>query len=80
MVEAFFKGLVLIEDGNMGDLVDLVEASNAVLDKLSEFDSGLNGVGYTLDNHAVGSVFSEKIVGALEVSADTDLTLDADFV
>jgi hypothetical protein len=80
VVEAFFEGLVLIKDGDVGDLVDLVEASNAVLNKLSELDSGLNGVGYTLDDDAVCGVFTEEIVGAFEVSADTDLSLDTDFV
>lgn len=80
VVKTFFKGLVLVKDGDVGDLVDLVEASDAMLDEFGEFDGGLNSVGDTLDDNAVGGVLSEEVVGALEISADTDLALDADFV
>ena len=80
VIKAFLKGLVFVKDSDVGDLVDLVEAGDAVLDEFSELDSGFDSVGDTLDNYAVGGVFSEEVVGALEVSTDTDLALDTDFV
>jgi len=39
MVEAFEERLVLIDDGDVADLVDLMESLDSVLDQLGEVDS-----------------------------------------
>ena len=44
MVKTFLEGLILVHNSDVRDLVELVEALDAVLDKLSKFDSALNGV------------------------------------
>ena len=82
MVESFFEGFVLVVDCDFGDLVDLVKTLDAVLDELAKFDCGFNCVGDALDDDDAGLVlaFVEKFDGALEVSADANLSLDADLV
>jgi len=44
MVEAFEERLVLIDDGDVADLVDLVKALDSVLDQLGKVHSGLDSV------------------------------------
>ena len=44
VVKSFFKGLVLVVDGDVGDLVDLVQTLNAVLNELGELHSRLHCV------------------------------------
>jgi len=44
MVEAFEERLVLIDDGDVADLVDLVKTLDSVLDQLSKVHSGLDCV------------------------------------
>ena len=44
MIESFFNGLVLINNGNIGDFIELMKLSNSVLNKFSEFDSIFHGV------------------------------------
>jgi hypothetical protein len=80
VVEAFLKGLVLVEDRDVRDLVDLVQAGNTVLDQLSQLHSGLHGVRDALDYDAVAALSTEQVVCPLEVPADADFALDADFV
>ena len=38
VVKSFFERLVFVVDGDVGDLVDLVESLHAVLDELAKFD------------------------------------------
>ena len=80
VVEAFLKGLVLVEDRDVRDLVDLVEAGNAVLDQLGQLHSGLHGVRDALDYDAVAALSTQQVICPLEVPADADFALDADFV
>lgn len=44
LVEAFDEGLELINDGDVADLVDLVETFHSVLHELSEIHGRLNCV------------------------------------
>jgi len=39
VIESFFEGLVLIVDGDVGDLVDLVKTLDTVLNELGELNS-----------------------------------------
>ena len=56
MIESFFEGLVLIVDGDVGDLVDLVKTLDTVLNELGELNSGLSALGETLDDDGRGVV------------------------
>lgn len=82
VVEAFVEWLVLVDDGDVADLVDLVQPFDSVLDELCQVDSALHGVGHALDHDlvlgALGAV--EELPGALEVPADADPTSHSDFV
>ena len=90
MVEALLKGLVLVDDRDVADLVELMETLDAVLDQLSELDGALDSVGHALNDDVVcgrlalwhsgawGGV--EQLVSTLEVAADSDATLDTDLV
>lgn len=80
LVKTFFEGLILIKNRDVRDLVDLVKASDAVLNEFSELDCGLNGVGDTFNDNEVGVVLAEEIIGTLEVSADANLAFDTDFI
>ena len=44
MIKAFDKRLVLINDGDVADLVDLMKPLDTVLDELGKVDSRLHGV------------------------------------
>ena len=44
MVKTFHKRLILINDGDVADLVDLMKPLDAMLDELSKVHSGLHGV------------------------------------
>jgi hypothetical protein len=39
VIEAFEQWLVLVDDGDVADLVDLMQSSHSVLDELSQVDS-----------------------------------------
>jgi len=82
VIKSFFKRFILIINCDVGDLVNLVKSLYAVFDELAQFDSGFDCVGDALDNDDATSVIGlvEEVVGTLEVSADADLSLDADFV
>lgn len=43
-VKTLDEGFVLVNDGDVADLVDLVETLNAVLDELSQVDCALDSV------------------------------------
>jgi len=80
LVKTFFEGLILIKNRDVRDLVDLVKASDTVLYEFSELDCGLDCVGDTFNDNAVGVVLAEEIIGTLEVSADANLAFDTDFI
>lgn len=82
MVKAFVEWLVLVDDGDVADLVDLVQSLYSVLDELGQVDSALHSVGHALDHDLILGAFStvEELPGALEVSADTDTTSHSDLV
>jgi hypothetical protein len=80
VVKTFLKRLVLIINSDVGDLVVLVEAGNAVLDQLSELDCRLHSVRNALDNDTVGFALIEQVVSPLQVSADSDGALDTDLI
>jgi len=44
VVKAFDKRLILINDGDVADLVDLVKPLDTVLDELGKVDGRLHGV------------------------------------
>jgi hypothetical protein len=44
VVKTLLKGLILIHDGDVADLVQLVEPLDAVLNQLSKFNCALNSV------------------------------------
>jgi len=79
-VKSFFEGLVFIHDSDVSDTVHLVEALNAMFDELSKLDSGVNGVRHTLDDNLLLILSLEEVVSSLQVAADSDLVLNADFV
>jgi len=89
MVKAFFEGLILVYDCDVADFVVLVQAFNAVLDQLSQLDGALDRVRHSFDDDVVGGWSStrsrswsevQKLVSSLEVPADTDPALNANFV
>jgi hypothetical protein len=82
VIKTFLKRLILIIDGDVGDLVDLVEPFNAMLDEFTKFYSGFNSVRDAFDDYEARLVlgFVEKINCTLKVPADANLTLNADFV
>ena len=82
MVQALEKRLVLIDDGDVGYLVDLVEAFNTVLDELSQVQGGLHSVRHALDDDGVvlGLTTLKQLPSSLEVSADADTSLNSDLV
>ena len=53
VVEAFIEWLVLVDDGDVADLVDLVQSPHSVLDELGQVDSALHSVGHALDHDLV---------------------------
>ena len=55
-VKSFVEGIVFVNDGDIADLVDLMETLDSVLDQLGEVNCRLNGVGYTLDDDGVVGV------------------------
>lgn len=82
VVKAFVEWLVLVDDGDVADLVDLVQSPHSVLDELGQVDSALHSVGHALDHDLVLRAFGavEELPGALEVSTDTDATSHSDLV
>jgi len=82
VIETLLERLVLVNNSDVGDLVDLVESDDAVLDKLSKFDRTFDGVRHALDDDLVVASLSstEKLVSSLEVAADANASLDSDFV
>jgi hypothetical protein len=50
MVKTFLEGLIFVKDCDVGDLVDLVESGDAVLDKLGKLNCRLNSVRDTLND------------------------------
>ena len=44
MVKTFHKRLILINDGDVADLVDLMKPLDTVLDELGKVDGRLHGV------------------------------------
>ena len=90
MVKSFLKRLILVHNGDVTDLVQLVETLDAMLDELSELDCALNCIGHALNDDVVSGDRTtcslgarggaEQLVGALEVAADADATLDADLI
>ena len=53
MVQTFFKGLILIHNCDVADVVDLMESLDAVLNELSQLDGCLHGIGYALNDNVV---------------------------
>lgn len=53
MVETLFEWLVLIDNCDVVDFIDLMEPLDAVLDQLSQLNSGLHSVGHALNNNVV---------------------------
>lgn len=55
---------------------------NSVLDKLSKLDSAFHSLRDTLDNNGVlvWNLTSQEFDSSLEVSADTDVLSDSNFV
>ena len=80
VVEAFLERLILIEDGRVTYLVNLVQACNPMLHELSELHSGFNSAADSLDRDKVDSGVREKVVSTLQVPSDTDFALDSDLV
>lgn len=81
LVQALVKRLVLVDDGDVADLVDLVQPLEAVLNQLSQVDGRLDSVGDALDDDGVLLVLAvEELPCALEVSADAHGSPDPDLV
>ena len=94
VVKTLLEWLVLVHDGDVVDLVDLMETLDAVLDQLSQLDGSLNSVGHALNDDVVGgwsglldgSISSggggsvEQLVGSLEVAANANATLHSNFI
>lgn len=94
MIETLFERLILIHDGDVADLVELMKALDSVLDELSKLDSALNRVRHAFDHDVVSGSWCgscgcvsnwrgssvEELMGSLEVAADADATLDANLV
>lgn len=82
VVEAFLEGLVLVNNGDVGDLVELEQVGHAVLDQLGEFHGAFHRVGDTLDDHGILACLhsGEQVVGSAEVSADAYASPHSDFV
>lgn len=80
MVETLLKRLVFVKNGDMRDLVNLMEPSNSVLDKLGELDCGFDGIGDTFDDNEVCAWFGKEIVRPFEVPADSNFLFNPDFV
>jgi len=53
VVEAFLKWLVLVDNRNVTDLVQLMEAFDSMLDQLGELDSALYGIGHAFNDDVV---------------------------
>lgn len=82
LVKSFVKWLVFVNDGDVADLVDLVETLDSVLDQLGEVDCRLDCVGHSLDDDGVIGVLGavEQLPCSLEVSSDTNSSSNSDFV
>ena len=82
VVETLVERLKLIDDGDVANLVDLVETLHSVLHELSEVHSRLNCVRDALDDNGVISALAtvEELPGSLEVSANTHAPSNSNLV
>jgi len=55
VVQTFLQGLVLVHDGDVADLVQLVKTLDSVLDQLGELYCALDGVRNTLDDDMISA-------------------------
>jgi hypothetical protein len=81
-VKTFVEWLVLVNNGDVADLVDLVKTLNSVLDKLSKVHCRLDSVGNTLDDNGIIGILStvEELPCSLEVSSNTNTSSHSNFV
>lgn len=84
LVETLVTRHELVDDGDVADLVDLVQALNTVLDELGKVDGGLDSVRDTLNNNSVVLVATlltvEQLPSSLKVSANADTASNTDLV
>jgi len=57
VIQSFHKWLVLVNNGDVADLVDLMKTLNSMLDELSEVHCRLDSIGHTLDDNGVVCAF-----------------------
>ena len=82
LIKSFEEWLVFVNNGDVADLVDLVETLDSVLDQLGEVDCRLDCVGHSLDDDGVVGILSavEQLPCSLEISSDSNSSSNSDFV
>ena len=91
MIKTLLKRLVLINNGDVRDLVQLVKTLNTMLDQLGQLHCTLYSIGDSLDHDVVsGSNLSwglltasravKKLMSSLEITTDADSALDTNLI
>lgn len=82
VVQTFLSWLVLVHDRDVSDLAQLVQALDPVLNQLSQLNRAFDSVRHALYDDVLRVTLGpvQKLVGALEISADADTSLDANLV
>lgn len=84
VVQAFFERLIFVNDGDVRNLIALVESLDSVLDQLCQLDSAFDGVGDALDHNGVTAWgfrgTSEQFTGTHQITSNTNTTFHSDFI